>query len=502
MHRSRARRRLPSQSVAMSTPIRTRLISSTLIVLLIGMGLAGFLSWKSVESLYLQTQQENLLAQAEMTAAALQGQPLPNVAAEPYAQASNVLPGIHSRVLGEQGAVIIGLPISGENVQLQAPASENQSFISSEELLKRAEIIQALQGQSATAIRKVASAQNRRVLYAAAPILANDGEVTGLVYLAMPLPASGIPHSLLRDLILAALVAIILALVVGTLLARRIAKPVENIALAAAAVSAGHLNQKADTESSIRELNELGQAFNAMTESLRQSDQAKNAFIADVTHELRTPLTVIKGTIETLEDGALDDIDGRVTLLASMQRETERLIRLVNDLLVLTRADAGMLNMHFQKLDLSELIRARCDHLTALANRSQVKFDVISAESGAPIFVNGDADRLAQVLDNLLDNAVRYSPQGSAVTVEARQNGDECECSVHDQGPGIPEEHIAFIFERFYRADASRNRQTGGVGLGLAIARALVLAHGGRIYAESTAGNGTTLRFVLPLYKN
>jgi two-component system, OmpR family, sensor histidine kinase BaeS len=486
----------------MFTPIRTRLVSSTLVVLLIGMGLAGFMVWRAVESLYLQTQQENLLAQAEMTAAALQGQSLPNTPAEPYLQTSNVLPGIHSRVLGEQGAVIIGLPIPEENVQLQAPASENQSFVAAEELLARPEIAQALQGKSATAIRKVPTAQNRRVLYAAAPILADDGSVSGLVYLATPLPASGIPNSLLRDLVIAALVAVVLAAVVGTLLARRIAKPIENIAQAAAAVSAGNLNQKADTESGIRELNDLGRAFNAMTESLHQSDQAKNAFIADVTHELRTPLTVIKGTVETLEDGALDDIAGRAPLLASMQRETDRLIRLVNDLLILTRADAGMLNMHFQPLDLSELVRARCNHLAALANRSLVQFRLISAESDAPVYVRGDADRLAQVLNNLLDNAVRYSPPGSTITVEVRQNGDECQCSVHDCGAGIPAEHLPFIFERFYRADASRNRQSGGAGLGLAIARALVSAHGGRIDAESTPGNGTTLRFILPFEQN
>jgi two-component system sensor histidine kinase VicK len=124
------------------------------------------------------------------------------------------------------------------------------------------------------------------------------------------------------------------------------------------------------------------------------------------------------------------------------------------------------------------------------------------AESTTPIYVEGDADRLAQVLDNLLDNAIRYSPQGATITVEVRQKGDECQCSLHDCGPGIPEKDLTFIFERFYRVDASRNRQTGGVGLGLAIARALILAHGGQITAESTPGNGTTLRFVLPVSKN
>jgi two-component system sensor histidine kinase BaeS len=315
-----------------------------------------------------------------------------------------------------------------------------------------------------------------------------------LIYLATPLPSGGLPTNLILELVGAVLAAILLALIAGNLIAHRIAQPIEEIARAAAAVSAGDLNQHVPTQSNILELNSLGQDFNTMTESLRQSDLAKNTFVADVTHELRTPLTVIKGTIETLEDGALDDLIGRGPLLASMQRETERLIRLVNDLLVLTRADAGTLNMHIQLLDLGELARACCEHFSALASRHQVQFELTVAEC----HVMGDPDRLAQVLDNLLDNAIRYSPEGSVITVKVNQSGNEVQCSITDSGMGIPEKHLPFIFERFYRADASRDRQTGGAGLGLAIARALIESQGGQISAESLSGQGTTLRFSLP----
>jgi len=122
-----------------------------------------------------------------------------------------------------------------------------------------------------------------------------------------------------------------------------------------------------------------------MIESLRRSAQAKNAFVADVNHELRTPLTVIKGTLETLEDGAIDDVEGRGSLLASMQRETERLIRLVNDLLVLTRADAGTLNLRLQPLDLGEMARTRCEQLTSLADRRRVRFSVAVGKDSLPL---------------------------------------------------------------------------------------------------------------------
>jgi two-component system sensor histidine kinase BaeS len=484
----------------MPAPLRHRLFFSYLVILLLGMGVAALFAWRSVEKLYLDTQRENLLAQAKLTAAALEGQSLPTDNTQPYLQTANVQPGIHTRLLSEQGAVLIGLPIL--NGDIIAPPVENNLALSSSELLERPEIVQALQGMPQTAIRSVSSAGNQRVLYAAAPVYGEDGIVSGLVYLATPLPKAGMPFNWLMVLVGAALAAVLFASIAGTVIARRISRPIEAISTAAVAVSNGDLTQKVPVENRIRELDSLGQAFNRMTESLRQADQAKNTFVADVTHELRTPLTVIKGTLETLEDGALNDEKGRGPLLASMQRETDRLIRLVNDLLILTRADAGALNLNLQTIDLNLLARTRCEHFTPLAARRQVKLTVNAENPAIPSYMLGDVDRLSQVLDNLLDNAIRYSPDGSTVTVGIRQVDGECECTVHDDGPGIPPKHLPMIFERFYRADASRNRQTGGAGLGLAIARALVSAQGGRINAESLEGEGTTLRFTLPSTAN
>ena len=484
----------------MRTRLQSRLTLSYLTVLILGMGLAGLLAWLAVEQLYLNAQRDNMRAQARLTAAALQGTPLPAVPLEPYVQTSNVEPGIHTRVLGPQGAVVVTLPLAGGDSQVQVPTAENAGFVPSDELLQRPEIQLAMQGQPATAVRRVAAAGNRRVLYAAAPILAADGSLAGIAYLAMPLPASGLPSGALFQFAGAVLAAILLAGVAGTLLARRLARPLVALAHAADSVSTGDLGQPISAESDIAELHSLGEAFNAMTASLRQSDQAKNAFLADVTHELRTPLTVIKGTIETLEDGALDDVEGRMPLLASMEREVDRLIRLVNELLVLTRADAGALRLNPQPLGLAALARDRCESLAPLAGRRQVDLRVVMGdqESPANVFVLGDADRLAQVLDNLLDNAIRHAPDRSTVTVTLTRAGDEVQCSVHDPGPGIPAEHLPLIFERFYRLDAARDRASGGAGLGLAIARALITAQGGRIGAQSAAGQGTRITFSLP----
>ncbi|HSL46034.1 MAG TPA: ATP-binding protein, partial [Anaerolineales bacterium] len=224
------------------------------------------------------------------------------------------------------------------------------------------------------------------------------------------------------------------------------------------------------------------------------SDEAKKAFIADVTHELRTPLTVIKGTIETLEDGAIDDQEGRGPLLTSMGRETERLIRLVNELLVLTRADAGSLQLNMQSVDLAELAKTRCQVFSGLATRQQVVLEVL----GRDCLVCADPDRSAQIIDNLLDNAIRHSPENSRITITIKPVDNAVKCSVSDQGIGIPPQHLPFIFERFYRVDSSRTRKDGGTGLGLAIARALVQAQGGQISAQSVEDEGTTITFWLP----
>jgi signal transduction histidine kinase len=471
--------------------IRARLSLNTLIVLALGMTLTTVLAWQAVSSLYINTQRDNLLAQAKLIAIALQGQTLPQNP-QPYLQTSNVAPGIHTRLLTDEGAVIVNLPLADADVQM--PLAEQSASIPTSELIQRPEIDSALKGIPTTTLRRVLG--SNRVLYAAAPIYADDGHITGIVYIATPLPAAGLPTNIILQLIGAILIAVILASLAGRYLAQQIARPLEGLANAATIIASGNFKAHAPTDSKIKELQGLGQTFNTMTESLRQSDEAKKAFIADVTHELRTPLTVIKGTIETLEDGALDDHEGRGPLLTSMQRETDRLIRLVNELLVLTRADAGSLQLEIHPLELLELVSQRCELFSNLAASQGIELKVSATHSPQ---ILADPDRLSQVLDNLLDNAIRHSSKNSTITVRITEAINGVECSVADQGTGIPAEHLPYIFERFYRVDKSRNRKDGGTGLGLAIARALIHAQGGHISAQSIEGKGTTITFWLPV---
>jgi signal transduction histidine kinase len=483
----------------MKTPLRIHLSLSHLLVLMIGMVLAGILTWLAVENLYLSTQRENLLAQARLTAAGLDGSSGIDTNPDVYSQTVNVTPGIHSRLLNETGAVMVGVSVIESGGPVQVPPSEDPGFIPAEDLVQRHEIQAALEGEAATAIRQVAAFDGERVLYAAAPVRDQNGQVGSLVYLAMPLPSRGLPGELVIRLLGAILIGGVIASIIGYLLAGNVSRPLEILDTAAAKVSAGDLDQQVPEQGNVRELANLGHSFNHMTASLRKSTKSKNDFIADVTHELRTPLTVIRGTVETLEDGAIADPVGRPALLASMSRETNRLIQLVNQLLLLTRSDAGALSLNFESLDLQKLATERSTLMESLTNQKSVNVQVSSSREGS-LLVRADRFRTAQVLDNLLDNALRYAPPGSTIDIQFNQLGSFVQCSVSDAGPGIPDEDLPHIFERFYRVEKSRDRDSGGAGLGLAIARSLVEAHGGSITARSKQGKGTTMTFQLPTY--
>jgi two-component system phosphate regulon sensor histidine kinase PhoR len=219
--------------------------------------------------------------------------------------------------------------------------------------------------------------------------------------------------------------------------------------------------------------------------------------VANVSHELRTPLTAIKGTVETLRDGAVDDPQVRDRFLETVEDETDRLIRLVNDLLVLSRADSAALNLQRQPVDLVHLSKATMEKLETQATARDIILRV-EASPGTPLAL-ADPDRIEQVLVNLLDNACKYSPHGGTVTVRVQDTQDQqVRVEVEDRGIGIPAEELPRIGERFYRADRARSRAEGGSGLGLAIAQALVQAHSGHLTLQSEEGQGTLVAFTLP----
>jgi signal transduction histidine kinase len=290
----------------------------------------------------------------------------------------------------------------------------------------------------------------------------------------------------------AALAALAAALIIGLLLFRSIIAPLRRLTTASRAIAEGDLSARAPVQGQ-DEVAQLADAFNHMAESLSRAEEARRSQTADVAHELRTPLTVLQGTLEAMVDGVFPT-DQESLLVALGQVQT--LIRLVEDLRVLALADAGQLHLHTAALDLEPFVREIVE-----AHRPQAQERMISLTLETPPDlpqVLADRDRLAQVLGNLLSNALRYVPQGGHIVVRVKDQGQEVAVSVADDGPGVRPADLPRLFERFWRGDPARQRATGGSGLGLAIARHIVGAHGGRIWAAPTPAGGLTVTFTIP----
>jgi two-component system phosphate regulon sensor histidine kinase PhoR len=232
--------------------------------------------------------------------------------------------------------------------------------------------------------------------------------------------------------------------------------------------------------------------------ALRQLERVRTEFVANVSHELRTPLTAIQGYLETLLSGALEEPENARRFLEIVLRHSERLGRLLNDLTDLSNIELGKVTLRKEAVRLDELVASVVAIIGPRAARSRV---TVTAHTPADLpGVVADRDRLVQILINLVDNAVKYTPEGGAVTVTARATSDEAlEVAVADTGVGIPAADLPRITERFYRVDKARSRALGGTGLGLAIVKHLVLAHGGELRIESPQQQGTTVRFTLPI---
>jgi two-component system phosphate regulon sensor histidine kinase PhoR len=229
--------------------------------------------------------------------------------------------------------------------------------------------------------------------------------------------------------------------------------------------------------------------------ALRQLEQVRTEFVANVSHELRTPLTAIQGYLETLLGGAMDDPAHARRFLEVAFRHTERLGRLLNDLTDLSNIELGRVSLHMGPVALREVVDGALDIIRTKAEAGGVRLETLLPENLPP--VHADRDRLAQILINLVDNAVKYTPRGGRVTVEAVAGEGMVELAVADTGVGIPAADLPRITERFYRVDRARSRELGGTGLGLAIVKHLVAAHGGTLTIESRPGEGTRVRVTL-----
>jgi two-component system sensor histidine kinase BaeS len=269
-------------------------------------------------------------------------------------------------------------------------------------------------------------------------------------------------------------------------LVRGTAAPVGDLVEAAGRVEAGEIGTQVNVRGPA-EVRSLARAFNAMSARLEETDASRRRLLADVSHELRTPLTVMQGTLEGILDGVYPADEAH---LLPVLEETRVLARLIDDLRTLSLSAVGVLRLHREPTDLARLIEEVVAGHRAAADEASV---AIAVEAAALPPLEVDPSRIRQVVGNLVANALRFTPAGGRVSVEAGREPDGAWVSIHDTGPGIDPESLDHVFDRFYRAPGSP-----GSGLGLPIARNLVEAHGGRISIESPAGGGTTVRFTLP----
>ncbi|MCL6611728.1 MAG: cell wall metabolism sensor histidine kinase WalK [Peptococcaceae bacterium] len=351
-----------------------------------------------------------------------------------------------------------------------------------------------LEGGTVTRKRQFSSQLNTYVVFVGMPVYIN-GTVCGVVLLFSPLDQINKALFEVYKIIWGtAAASLVLAAAVVFITSRRISRPIEDIQKSAAAIAEGEFTEDV-VPSGKDEIAQLAGTFNYMKNRLKQVEEMRKNLIANVSHELRTPLTSVRGFIQGILEGVIGPAD-REKYLRRAYEETGRLSRLVDDLLQLARIQSGSLKLNKEMVDVGELIGEIIEEVSLLARQKRI---ALSAEAaGEGITALADRDRLKQIILNLLHNAVNYTGDGGRVRVRAGAENGKCTVTVQDDGPGIPEDQLELIFEKFHRVEESRSRQAAGTGLGLSIARELVELHGGAISARSEVGRGTEITFSLP----
>jgi signal transduction histidine kinase len=461
----------------MALSLRTRLLASFFVAIALPLAVLGMYAVPAIERAALDQLLRNLTLTARLAAA--------EVAATSRGVPSTAQIDRWAGVLGVRVAVALdGAPLA---VSADLPWGIN------------AEPGMAAALRGAAARGQVVDAAGRRWLYAAVPV-ERGGRVAGAIDLLLPLRSVVVVFWQVRWA-LAAAFAIAAALAAGVVLylTEALFRPIAALKAAAERVGAGDLEQRLPETPD--ELGGFARVMNTMARALNERETRRRDFLANVSHELRTPAANIQFTAQALLAGAAEDREQRNRMLDIVAREADRLAQLVRQLLHLWSLQTGHLRLARRTVPVRGLLDDAVARFGARAEAAGVQLSAHTAP-GAPAAA-GDPDRLAEVLDNLLDNALRSTPAGGSVTLSARAAGDAVAVEVADTGRGIAGVDLPFVFERFYRGGSARDRSSGGSGLGLSIVKAIVDAHGGQISASSGNGNGGDRRgarfaFLLP----
>jgi signal transduction histidine kinase len=323
-------------------------------------------------------------------------------------------------------------------------------------------------------------------------IMANGDVVGKLIVRQNSRPSALFIFRFLQPVLLASLILAVFATLIGLLLTRRVVSPLAEVIAAAEEIAGGRLQTRVGATGP-DDLRGLSDSFNKMADVLERNDRERRDMLADIAHELRTPLTVMRGRLEGIMDGVYPADEDHV---GPALEEAYLLERLVEDLRLLTLAESHQLTFEKRELDLTEIARRSISMFQAEADEKKISLGLVTSLVSALIIA--DPLRTEQVIGNLLSNGLRYVPEGGKVWAEIARTGNEVTVSINDNGPGVPEADLPFIFNRFWRGEKSRARQSGGAGLGLAITKLLVEGQGGRIVAQGLPGGGLQVRVTFP----
>ncbi|HEU0124418.1 MAG TPA: ATP-binding protein [Bryobacteraceae bacterium] len=473
----------------MTGKIFFKLIGAVVCLLIVALAAVDFLATRAVESTYQETLERELFDKGEMLAVSLrQGVNL---------QDSNVIRTLSGKARGR-----LTLIARDGRVLSDSDAWANKM----ENHHGRPEVESALAGRPGSARRK-SSTMHVDFLYVAVPV------TDGALRLAVPLSTiqgqvDVIRRRMLVSTAVAFLPAVLLALWFARLIARRLGSIIDYAAQLAKGNFQARLERPGTDELGLleRKLNETGEKLEAMFQELEREhaeleklERVRKDFVINVSHELRTPLASIQGYTETLLDGAMEDPQHNVRFLQIIRQNAERLANLTADLLTLSRVELKQQKFSFASYNVESLLESTVDSITPIAVKKNITLTL--QRSGGPAEAFCDAEAVNQVVTNLVDNALKYTPEGGEITVGARTLAglNTVEVFVRDTGIGIPADELPRLFERFYRVDKARSRELGGTGLGLSIVKHLVRAQGGDVRVESAVGKGSKFIFTLPV---
>ncbi|WP_366923330.1 cell wall metabolism sensor histidine kinase WalK [Metallumcola ferriviriculae] len=459
-----------------------KLMTTYLVVILITVLVLGILFSQLFQNFYLHERKQALLEAGQRINSILLNYRQGQIS---WDQVSYVIHGIDRSMNAE-----IWLVDSEGRVYLDSRPGEEQWFSNH---LGAEDMARVLRANVVTRTGFFGNRFDVAVISVGIPLFLED-EVAGAIFLHSPI--YGIESTLQqvnRLILIAAIITSIFAVLIGYFMSRRISSPLQEISHAALQMADGDFNKQV-TVNSEDEIGRLAESFNYMAQQLQQLEDMRREFIANVSHELRSPLTSIKGFVSGMLDGTINGSDQH-RYLQIVSSETNRLSRLVNDLLDLARIEAGKVELSWQRVELNRLLRGVILKFIPRVEEKQLEVSLDTKED--EVWVTTDPDRLEQIIVNLLDNALRFTPSGKSITVAVESKAEKILISVEDEGTGIPPEQLKDIWERFHKADKARTRSKGGTGLGLAIVKKLVQAMDETITVESEQGQGSRFTFTV-----